>query len=80
MKTINDINLNTWFMDRELDFVPDHFVKSKTSLTPAAREWVLETLIGRFAIMHSVFSSGGGPYAIAFEDPKEALFYELKWA
>jgi hypothetical protein len=79
MKTINDINLNTWFMNREMDFVPDHFVRSKTAMTPEAREWVLETLTGRFAVMHS-YSLVSGSYTVAFEDPKEALFYELKWA
>lgn len=79
MKTINDINLNTWFMNREMDFVPEHFVKSKTAMTPEARDWILETLTGRFAVMHSIYSTIGA-YSVAFEDPKEALFYELKWA
>lgn len=78
-KTIEDINLHTWFMDRELSWKPDHFVDCNTSLNDEAKVWVLEKLRGRFAITHSVFSSGGGPYQIAFEDPKEAVFYELTW-
>jgi hypothetical protein len=75
-KTIDDINLHTWFMDRELDFVPSHFVKSNTILTDESKQWILEKLVGRFAITERGFLSTLAP---AFEDPKEALFYELKW-
>lgn len=78
-KTIEDINLETWFMERELLTAPAHFVKVNTTLTPEARIWILEKLRGRFSISHSIFSSGGGPYEVAFEDPKEAMFYELTW-
>lgn len=75
MKTIDDINLHTWFIDRELDFVPPHFVTSKTPLTDESKLWILEKLTGRFAVLGSAdFFSKLFP---AFEDPKEALFYEL---
>ena len=77
MKTIDDINLYTWFMDRELDFVPPHFVKTNTKLTDESKIWVLENLTGRFAIIGQLGFFGS--VALAFEDPKEALFYELKW-
>jgi hypothetical protein len=77
MKTIEDINLYTWFMDRELDFTPPHFVKSGTVLTDESKVWILEKLTGRFSITGSEgFFSNLVP---SFEDPKEALFYELKW-
>lgn len=75
MKTIDDINLYTWFMDRELSFVPDHFSASTTPVTPEAKEWILEKLTGRFALKSTGLISQL-PY---FEDPKEAIFYELKW-
>lgn len=79
MKTIDDINLYTWFVDRELDFIPDHFVMSNTPLTVESRSWILEKLIGRFSI------GDAGTYTIsrsypAFEDPKELVFYELTWS
>lgn len=79
MKTINDINLNTWFMERELEFTPKHFVASKTPVTDQSKIWILEKLSGRFSMKTN--SSGGyfGAYFPAFEDPKEALFYELTW-
>ena len=77
IKTIDDINLYTWFTNRELDFVPSHFVKSKTVLTTESKLWILEKLTGRFAI-----SGSDGIFGTAspwFEDPKEAVFYELTW-
>jgi hypothetical protein len=77
MKTIEDINLHTWFMDRELDFVPSHFVVSKTALTVDAKIWILEKLTGRFSITAN--EGFFGSLSPAFEDPKEALFYELTW-
>ena len=63
-------------MDRELDFVPKHFVIATTPMTDESKIWILEKLIGRFC------SAAGGKsfnYRPAFEDPKEALFYELTW-
>lgn len=78
MKTIEDINLHTWFMDRELDFVPSHFVTSNTKLTDDSKIWILEKLTGRFAITSSNEGFFGSTTP-AFEDPKEALFYELTW-
>jgi len=76
MKTIDDINLHTWFIDRELDFVPEHFITSKVLLTDESKLWILEKCVGRF----STISDGLGYRAQpAFEDSKEALFYELIW-
>ena len=79
MKTIDDINLHTWFMDRELAYVPEHFTVSKTPVTSESKAWILETLIGRFSLCTSSSSFMGGMLP-AFEDSKEALFYELTWA
>jgi hypothetical protein len=44
--------------------------------------WILERLTGRFAI---VLNNDGSFLALdnlypAFEDPKEAVFYELTWS
>lgn len=78
MKTVDDINLTTWFMDRELGFVPDHFIKSSVPLTEDAKAWVLEKLIGRFALINNETFFSFSP-SIYFEDSKEALFYELTW-
>ncbi len=83
MKTIDDINLQTWFVERELNYVPAHFVIVKTPLTEESREWILEKLQGRFAIVvnptYTPSNLSTHTYA-AFEDPKEAVFYELTWS
>lgn len=71
-----------WFSKRELDFYPKHFVLASTALTDESKQWVLDNLKGRFCIVQSDdfflidYHSGN----IAFEDPKDAIFYELKWS
>jgi hypothetical protein len=74
-KTIDDINLETWFTERELSVNPKHFTKTSTPLTPEAKAWILEKLHGRF----SRYSKNINESFPAFEDPKEAVFYELTW-
>lgn len=78
MKTLTDINLNQWFMNRDLNFVPCHFIKASTSITPESKQWIQEKLRGRYSLTHtfSVF----GDTIPAFEDPQEATFYELTWS
>ena len=75
-KTIEDINLYTWFMDREVNPCPEHFVKSNTELSEDSKLWIYEQLSGRFSLGGSSFFMGQTP---AFEDPKEAMMYELTW-
>jgi hypothetical protein len=76
-----NINLQTWFATRELDFCPKHFVKANTKLTKESKLWVLEKLSGRFFISASeltMFLDFEG--IIYFEDPQEAVFYEIAWS
>ena len=75
-KTIEDINLYTWFMDREVNPCPEHFVKSKTELSDQSKIWIYEKLSGRFSLNGSGLFMGQCP---SFEDPKEAMMYELTW-
>lgn len=79
MKTIEDINLYTWFADRELSYIPDHFTRTTTQITAESKDWVLEKLVGRFAFDFNTDSFFNGGLNPAFEDPKEAMFYELTW-
>ena len=74
-KTIENINLETWFTERELSVNPKHFTKTSTPLTPEAKAWILEMLHGRFSKYNRSISES----CPTFEDPKEAVFYELKW-
>lgn len=77
MKTINDINLYEWFDGRKLSFAPNHFTKTNTPINEESRVWIQEKLQGRYAFYPAATTF----YALnpAFEDPKEALFYELTW-
>ena len=76
-KTIEDINLHTWFINRDLDFAPKHFVVSGTRLTTESTIWIQEKLSGRYAIVS--LENAFMEQVPEFEDPKEALFYELTW-
>ena len=78
---MKDINVWTWYGQRELNYCPKHFVMAKTTLDSTKQLWVLEKLSGRFFIqdrMDNVFLSYTN--AIYFEDPKEAVLYELTWS
>jgi hypothetical protein len=77
-KTIENINIHTWFIDRELTHVPKHFVYARTALTPVSRAWILERTTGRFALTTNRSADMLDIYP-AFEDPREAVFYELSW-
>ena len=74
-----NINLYTWFAERELDFLPTHFVKCNALLTNESKIWVLENLKGRFFVDESnyLFDFDSSIY---FEDPQEAVHYELTWS
>jgi hypothetical protein len=86
---MKEINLMTWFSERELDFCPKHFVKTNTPLSPERREWIVENCKGRYYVQSINDFTGVNllslddlmefavPY---FEDPQEAILYELKWS
>jgi hypothetical protein len=77
---MNNINLHTWFVKRELDFCPLHFVPAKTPISDESLYWILEKLQGRFYLGKVDFrflSEGRHPF---FEDPQEAVLYELTWS
>ena len=76
-KTIDDINLETWFTERELSVNPKHFVKTSTPITPESKAWILEKLHGRFSKCGPTNVIDAPGICPTFEDPKEAVFYEL---
>jgi len=82
MKTLDDININQWFMTRELAFVPDHFTQTTIDLTTDSHTWIREKLSGRYALITApevrVYYDGL-PQQPAFEDSKEAMLYILTW-
>lgn len=77
-----EIDPYIWFADREVEFLPKHFIISNTPLTQESKQWVLDKLKGRFAVVqnNNFFLLEDDLGNIAFEDPSEATFYELKWS
>lgn len=79
-----NINLHTWFGQRELRYCPIHFVPTQTPLSDDSRLWIYEKLQGRYFIgskhnqaTEDIFAFETYPY---FEDPQEAVLYELTWS
>lgn len=78
-----------WFGEREIPFTPRHFVIANHPLTFESKKWILSNLRGRFSIVSINSVSEDNNIGIpvvnimgkpAFEDPKEALLYELTWS
>ena len=63
-------------MNREVNPTPEHFIKSNTELSDESKIWIYEKLHGRFSLNGSELFIGQCP---SFENPKEAMMYELTW-
>jgi len=84
---IKDINLDTWYKNRFLkDQIPNHFTITRTPSTTENLEWVLEKLHGRFSLVQNNGENNSLDFmsyyqkTFAFEDPKEAVQFELTWS
>lgn len=79
-----EIDPQSWFGVREIkNIIPKHFTKSSTSMTEESYLWVVKKLAGRFGTsidMSTVSSFNDGDTYVYFEDPKEAMIYELRWS
>ena len=77
-----EIDPYIWFGKREVEFYPKHFVLSNTPLTVDSKQWILDNIRGRFCIIpvSQLFLVEYNLGNIAFENPKDATFYELKWS
>lgn len=71
-----------WFAERQLEYPPAHFVHATTLLTDQSKQWVMNNLRGRYAIITTFndFLSLSTLGKIAFEDPSEATMFELRWS
>jgi len=73
-----EVDPYTWFGARQLEIVPAHFIKSSMiSITPENYLWVLSKLSGRFSVITQ--DADIENYGIYFEDPKDAMMFELRW-
>lgn len=76
---LDKINMNEWLIDRRLPTIPVHFVKANTAITDRAIiRWIEDTLTGRYSLLGglSIFRQS---YTVWFENPEEAVFFDLKW-
>ena len=79
-----ELDINTWFTERAVKDNPIHFVKADTPLNHSSLIWVLETLKGRYYIgeersINDLFGFNTVSY-IYFEDPTEAMYFDLRWS
>lgn len=76
-----ELNIVTWYTERELFYCPVHFVKAHTKLTDESLAWIHEKLYSRFHVGRSGDAREGQVFEYPyFEDPQEAIFYELVWS
>jgi hypothetical protein len=74
-----------WFSEREVEFIPKHFIKCTSKITNESKKWIYNKSQGRFALTDShrqqapsgIISSDQNVY---FEDQKDAMMFELLWA
>jgi hypothetical protein len=75
-----------WYGERKLQHIPPHFTKATTALTDDALFWVITKCHGRYSIStveedeNDIMSIFILTQNIYFEDPAEAMMYELRWS
>lgn len=86
---MTSINLLTWLDAREVKGItPKHFVLAKTRLTAQSLIWIEEKLAGRYSLVSADLEDldyitsdwSSYNYYPAFENPSEAVLYELTWS
>lgn len=82
-----DINLFTWHTNRCLEFCPKHFIWVKIPLSEDAKLWITDRLSGRYYIgsYPSVDPDSVNLWLetstyVSFEDPQEAVLFQLAWS
>ena len=78
-------NPQLWFGQRELDYIPPHFIKAISPLTPESKLWVISRLAGRYVISKTNIYNGAffmtdSHDSIFFEENSDAVMYELRWS
>ena len=78
---MTEIDILSWFSERCLYYTPKHFVVVDTPITKESRLWIYDKLRGRFSLTTTepvnITQMSVVP---AFEDPQEAVLYELTWS
>lgn len=76
------LDYNTFFGQRCLDYKPNHFILAKTPINKTTQLWIYNKLRGRFSLCVVTGTDRLiDPVIVpAFENPQEAVFYELTWS
>lgn len=74
------INYETYFSQRELNFLPKHFVITNTPVSDESLRWIYEKLHGRFYLKNSKGNLFDFEKYPCFENPSEAVMYEITWS
>ena len=75
-------DLINWYSTRKLEFLPGHFVRVSTPITPDSLFWIESNLKGRYTLIttFSLQVIANSVIVPAFENPEEATIYELTWS
>jgi hypothetical protein len=74
------INYETYFSNRQVDFLPKHFLVSKTPVTKESLSWIYEKLHGRFYLKNASTNIFDFERYPCFENPAEMSMYEIAWS
>jgi hypothetical protein len=83
---MREISPLVWFGKREVTHIPKHFVKAPTPVLEDSYEWVQCKLTGRFGIGNGLDTDNDLMVVtsltqyIYFEDPADAMMFELRWS
>jgi len=82
-----NVNPLAWYATRQLSSAPPHFIKCATPVTEKSLLWILTKLIGRYYTEDDSDGDGADYHLfvtttqrVSFEDPAEAMLYELRWS
>lgn len=75
----------TWYTERCLDYLPKHFVPTKAYWNTDRELWILEKCTGRYYVGIDESDEFKAMLffdekIVYFEDPQEAVLYELTWS
>lgn len=74
------IDIVAWHTERCMSFKPIHFILASTPITTDSQLWIYNKLKGRFCLVSSKNDDWNLSFVPAFEDPQEAILYELTWS
>jgi hypothetical protein len=81
MKNIEDVNLYTFYANRQVSPTPAHFIRTNVKVNVDTFICLQELTTGRYSFcrLSDMSRDMYGDEYLAFEDSSDALFYELKY-